>query len=93
MLYSKQEVRSIKSYFGINDNGGVTSAILWEAAKATIPGGIMAHSSRGKKQREREKMVSENEIKELQEEQRKKKKRVDNDIQTQLNVARKHWIK
>lgn len=27
---------SIKSYFQVNDNGGMTSTILWKAAKATI---------------------------------------------------------
>lgn len=33
----KEKIKcSIKSYFEINDNGGVTSTILWEAAKATI---------------------------------------------------------
>uniref|UniRef100_A0A3B4TTN2 Uncharacterized protein n=1 Tax=Seriola dumerili TaxID=41447 RepID=A0A3B4TTN2_SERDU len=44
MISSNQQPkikRSMKSYFEINDNGGVTSILLLEAAKATIQGEIM----------------------------------------------------
>lgn len=41
----------MNSYLEINDNGGVTPEILWEAAKATIREKKIAYSSREKKQR------------------------------------------
>lgn len=59
----------MKSYLEINDNGGVTSIILWEAAKATLRGEIIAYSCW--KKRQKEKRVLENKVKKLQEEHEK----------------------
>ena len=78
--------QSVKSYLEINDNEEVTSIILWEAAKATIRGEIIAYSSQKKREREREKNTLENKIKGLQEQH---ERHLDKEIQKQLKEAKK----
>lgn len=58
----------IRSFLELNDNGQVSDIVLWEAAKATMRGEIIAFSSWDKKQKEKEKMHLEKKIGELQKE-------------------------
>lgn len=60
--------RKIKSFFELNDNGEVSDIVLWEAAKATIRGEIIALSSWEKKQKEKTKTLLEKKVGDLQKE-------------------------
>lgn len=58
----------ICEYFGMNDNGTVTSSILWDAGKATIRGKIISIGSWLKKDRLKKQVEVETEIKRLERE-------------------------
>lgn len=53
-------------YIKMNDNGSVSSSMLWDTAKAVIRGKIIALTSRIKKQRELKLLEIEKEIKRLE---------------------------
>lgn len=43
-IFKDKIIRYFKNYIQSNDNGEVTSVILWEAAKATMKGEIIAYA-------------------------------------------------
>lgn len=77
---------SIKSFFEINDNGEVSNITLWEAAKATLRGEIIAFSSWKKKQKGKDEKVLEIKIKDMQKEYERIKT---NELLVRLNLAKK----
>lgn len=66
-LETKKKLENkIKLYLDLNDNDEVTPAVLWDALKAVLRGGIIAITSHEKKQRKKRIESLENKLKELQ---------------------------
>lgn len=61
-----KEIKHVKEYFEINDNGEVNPSILWDGAKAVIRGKFIQISSRIKKQQQEEQINIENKIKQME---------------------------
>lgn len=65
-IFKDKIIYCFRNYIQSNNNGEVTPVILWEAAKATMRGEIIAYASWKKKQSQIEKLNLENKLKSLQ---------------------------
>lgn len=83
-MFKEKMAEVIKAFLEINDNSEINPVLLWETAKATLRGEIIAYSSWRKKLRENKQMLIENKIQKLQE-----LKGRDKTIEKELNDVKK----